>query len=80
MRNNFFLFTIFCLLVNVNLYAEDIEIYSDNIKILDNNNIIKSVNSKAIIKEKKLLLVTIELTFLDLKNIMKSYQFLKKQV
>ncbi len=56
MRNNFFLFTIFCLLVNVNLYAEDIEIYSDNIKILDNNNIIKSVNSKAIIKEKKLLL------------------------
>ena len=46
----------FCLLVNVNLYADDIEIYSDNIKILDNNNIIKSVNSKAIIKEKKLLL------------------------
>ena len=40
----------------MNLYAEDIEIYSDNIKILDNNNIIKSVNSKAIIKEKKLLL------------------------
>ena len=56
MKTKFLLYSIFFLLFNYNLYAEDVEIYSDNIKILDNNNIIKSVNTKANIKEKKLFL------------------------
>ena len=54
MKTKFLLYSIFFLLFNYNLYAEDVEIYSDNIKILDNNNIIKSVNTKANIKERKL--------------------------
>ena len=56
MKTKFLLCSIFYLLLNLNLSAEDIEIYSDNIKILDDNNIIKSTNTKASIKEKKLFL------------------------
>ena len=56
MKTKFLLCSIFCLLLNFNLSAEDVEIYSDNIKILDDNNIIKSTNTKASIKEKKLYL------------------------
>ena len=56
MKTKFLLCSIFCLLLNLNLSAEDVEIYSDNIKILDDNNIIKSTNTKASIKEKKLFL------------------------
>ena len=56
MKTKFLLCSIFCLLLNFNLSAEDIEIFSDNIKILDDNNIIKSINTKANIKEKKLFL------------------------
>ena len=56
MKTKFLLCSIFCLLLNFNLSAEDVEIYSDNIKILDDNNIIKSTNTKASIKEKKLFL------------------------
>ena len=56
MKTKFLLCSIFYLLLNFNLSAEDIEIYSDNIKILDDNNIIKSTNTKASIKEKKLFL------------------------
>ena len=56
MKTKFLLYSIFYLLLNFSLSAEDIEIYSDNIKILDNNNIIKSINTKANIEEKKLFL------------------------
>ena len=56
MKTKFLLCSIFYFLLSFNLSAENIEIYSDNIKILDNNNIIKSTNTKASIKEKKLFL------------------------
>ena len=45
---------IFLSKLNFNLQADEVEIISDNIKILSNGNIIKSLNSKAIIREKKL--------------------------
>ena len=56
MKTKFFLYSVFFLLINFNLFADDIEIYADNIKILDNNKIIKSINTKATIKEKKLFI------------------------
>ncbi len=56
MKAKLYIYLIFCVLINLNLSADDIEIYSDNIKILNNNNIIKSFNTKANIKEKKLFL------------------------
>ena len=56
MRNKFFIYLIFYILLNFNLSADDIEIYSDNIKVLNDNNIIKSINTIASIKEKKLRL------------------------
>ncbi len=56
MRTKFLIYLIFCILVNFNLSADNIQIYSDNIKILNNNNIIKSINTKASIKEKKIFL------------------------
>ena len=56
MRNKFILYLIFYILLNFNLSADDIEIYSDNIKVLNDNNIIKSINTIASIKEKKLRL------------------------
>ena len=56
MRNKFLIYLIFYILLNFNLSADDIEIYSDNIKVLNDNNIIKSINTIASIKEKKLRL------------------------
>ena len=56
MKAKLLIYLIFFNLINLNLSADDIEIYSDNIKILNNNNIIKSFNTKANIKEKKLFL------------------------
>ncbi len=56
MRAKFLKYLIFFILVNFNLSANDIEIYSDNIKILNNNSIIKSINTKASIEEKKIFL------------------------
>ncbi len=56
MKAKLLIYLIFFVLINLNLSADDIEIYSDNIKILNNNNIIKSFNTKANIKEKKLFL------------------------
>tara|TARA_B100001248_G_C27389682_1_gene461630 strand:- start:427 stop:2805 length:2379 start_codon:yes stop_codon:yes gene_type:complete len=56
MKAKLLIYLIFFVLINFNLSADDIEIYSDNIKILNNNNIIKSFNTKANIKEKKLFL------------------------
>ena len=38
------------------LYSDEIEVISDNIKILENGNVIKSYNSKAVIEDKKLFL------------------------
>ncbi len=46
----------FFTLIFANLLADEIEIISDNIKILENRNIIKSINSEALIKKKKLSL------------------------
>ena len=56
MRNKFLIYLIFYILLNFNLSADEIEIYSDNIKVLNDNNIIKSINTIASIKEKKLRL------------------------
>ncbi len=53
-----FFFTIF--LFTLSSTADVVEIISDNIKILENGNIIKSTNSKAIIEKKKLSLQSVE--------------------
>ena len=45
----------FFTLIFANLLADEIEIISDNIKILENRNIIKSINSEALIKKKKII-------------------------
>ena len=44
----------FLLIPNKIIYANEIEIISDNVKILDNGKIIKSINTKAIIKKQGL--------------------------
>ncbi len=44
----------FLLIPNKIIYAKEIEIISDNVKILDNGKIIKSINTKAIIKKQGL--------------------------
>ncbi len=49
-------FSLFIVLFNISSTANEVEIISDNIKIIENGNIIKSTNSKAIIKKKKLTL------------------------
>ena len=48
--------SLFIFLFNISSTANEVEIISDNIKIIENGNIIKSTNSKAIIKKKKLTL------------------------
>ena len=50
----FFIFIIF--FINSNSITEEIEIISDNINIFDDGNLIKSTNSKAFLKKKKLSL------------------------
>ena len=55
MKFRLILFLIFYTLVFTNLDADEIEIISDHIKILENRNIIKSINSKAEIKKKKII-------------------------
>ena len=56
MKFRLILFLIFYTLVSTNLDADEIEIISDHIKILENRNIIKSINTTAEIKKKKLSL------------------------
>ena len=57
MKIKFILFLFFQLIFfNSILYSDEINIVSDNIKVLNNGNVIKSYISKAVIEEKKLFL------------------------
>ena len=56
MKTKFLIFFLFLFFLNKNLIANEVEVISDNIQILENGNIIKSKNSKAQIKKKKLFL------------------------
>jgi len=51
-----FLILVYIFLINFsfNLTADDVDIISDQITLTDNGNIIKSLNSKAVIKDKKI--------------------------
>ena len=55
MKIKFILFLFFqFILFNSVLYSDDVEIVSDNIKILENGKIIESIQTNAIIKNKGL--------------------------
>ena len=56
MNIKFLLIFILFFFINLNIFADEIEIISDNIKILDNGDTIESTSTSAIIKKKKLYL------------------------
>ena len=57
MKIKFILFLFFKLFFfNCILYSDEVEIVSDNIKILDNGKIIESIQTNAIIKKKDYIL------------------------
>ena len=56
MKIRFTFFLVFLFLIIKNLLANEIKINSENIKILENGNIIKSIKTQANIEIKKLYL------------------------
>ena len=70
MKTKFLFFYFILLFLNNGVLSEEIDIISDNIKILENGKIIKSFNSEAYIKEKKLSLQSNESLFYKDKKIL----------
>ncbi len=48
MRNNFFLLFFFCIFFSINSFAQDFKFFTEKIDVVDNGNLIKATNGKAI--------------------------------
>ena len=48
MKNNFFLFLFFIFFICIKSFAEDFKFLTEKIDVVDNGNLIKAINGKAI--------------------------------